>query len=345
MKKRFIALTSLCLTASALTAAASAAIEPDRLYIEAGDTIVAPEVSTINALLVVETDGTVPDASLFNELMAPVSMEQYFDSSWSFGMRPEDTEFLETCCYGFYPTENTYILDFGYTYTYDEQDAGRFALQALGRVLLLTHDWITQVYIGNFEGGSGFTDVQESIIVHTAEGINIDEIPELAGTVERSGVVYMDETEETVDYYYYSCRYERDENQTDYDFLMELDAFTDMLMEKYSDLGIDAYGYVAGLDQEVGRIACIAQPLWEDAGDPNADGEVNSADAAELLVQAAQNGSAVDSMKATASAETPDPAADVNADGVVDALDASYVLQYAAAQGSGAPVSWVELMR
>ncbi len=78
--------------------------------------------------------------------------------------------------------------------------------------------------------------------------------------------------------------------------------------------------------------------LWDEyVGDTNTDGEVDAADAADVLVIAAQNGTGA-GIKATS-------ANDVNADGYVDASDAAAVLSYAAAKGTGADVSWVDILR
>ncbi len=77
---------------------------------------------------------------------------------------------------------------------------------------------------------------------------------------------------------------------------------------------------------------------WNEyVGDTNTDGEVDAADAADVLVIAAQNGTGA-GIKATS-------ANDVNADGYVDASDAAAVLSYAAAKGTGADVSWVDILR
>ncbi len=74
----------------------------------------------------------------------------------------------------------------------------------------------------------------------------------------------------------------------------------------------------------------------ERVGDVSGDGDVNAADAAELLVTAAENGAGM--------ARAVSFAADVNTDSTVDALDAAAVLTYAAARGSGARLSWEEVL-
>ncbi|MBQ2265271.1 MAG: hypothetical protein II341_07705, partial [Oscillospiraceae bacterium] len=79
-----------------------------------------------------------------------------------------------------------------------------------------------------------------------------------------------------------------------------------------------------------------APSVWTNAGDPNSDGTVNAADAAEMLVSAAQIGTGVDVAVTSA--------ADVNADGLLNAEDAAAVLSYAAAKGTGADVSWVDIL-
>ena len=80
-----------------------------------------------------------------------------------------------------------------------------------------------------------------------------------------------------------------------------------------------------------------AVPIWQSAGDPNADGEVTAEDAADLLITAADIGTGA-SIKAIS-------AEDVNADGFVSADDAAAVLCYAAAQGSGNPLNWIDILR
>lgn len=66
-------------------------------------------------------------------------------------------------------------------------------------------------------------------------------------------------------------------------------------------------------------------------GDVNEDGNVDSLDAAEVLVAAAAMGSGGES----GLTDTQMAAADCNGDGAVDALDAAEILRYAAAVGSG----------
>lgn len=74
----------------------------------------------------------------------------------------------------------------------------------------------------------------------------------------------------------------------------------------------------------------------ERIGDVSGDGDVNAADAADLLVTAAENGAGM--------ARAVSFAADVNTDSTVDALDAAAVLTYAAARGSGARLTWEEVL-
>ncbi len=112
--------------------------------------------------------------------------------------------------------------------------------------------------------------------------------------------------------------------------------FAASLMEKYPDI-IDTAAPQFWCWEDEGETEASASSVWTNAGDPNTDGEVNAADAAEMLVSAAQIGTGVDVAVTSA--------ADVNADGLLNAEDAAAVLSYAAAKGTGADVSWVDILR
>ena len=112
--------------------------------------------------------------------------------------------------------------------------------------------------------------------------------------------------------------------------------YCDAIVEKYPDVFTDL---VPVPEESSKAVQCIDGTIcWNEyVGDTNTDGEVDAADAADVLVIAAQNGTGA-GIKATS-------ANDVNADGYVDASDAAAVLSYAAAKGTGADVSWVDILR
>ncbi len=296
--------------------------------------------------ILITTDGTVPTAEDFADLPEFVSVtpwETFYEEAKQRVYCPSDESAFSSVT----ESENLYVVEVlddgkGDLPLLIEDDY----ISRLGRELVLQHDWITdaqQFVVGGLSKWMcALSSVQDryEFSISLDEGASLDDIPELAG--------YDYELNEFTNYYgvtsyHYSFDIVENTGTTiRYDNWNILFALANTLTEKYEFVNVMELCCV--LESASDGMVISGASVWQSAGDPNADGEVNSADAAELLVQAAQNGS-VTSAKATASAETPDPAADVNADGVVDALDASYVLQFAAANGSGAPVSWVELLR
>ncbi|MBQ8011749.1 MAG: hypothetical protein IJ265_09355 [Oscillospiraceae bacterium] len=115
-----------------------------------------------------------------------------------------------------------------------------------------------------------------------------------------------------------------------------LQNYVDQLAEKYSEQIKSIIVPLAHLE-DIPEQSLSSSSVWTNAGDPNTDGEVNAADAAEMLFSAAQIGTGVDVAVTSA--------ADVNADGLLNAEDAAAVLSYAAAKGTGADVSWVDILR
>ncbi len=355
--KMLSALTALCLTASALPAMQVGAwwwqetdfenmyLWKDDIYGYNGYTEIDGVTYHFNGSagdcsFLIRTDGTVPtmdDFSAYDEVTSVVDWATYLEN---------------TKLHLFYSsienTENLYVV-----YLEPEKDYITIPLLSspyldrIYRSLALEYDWITDCMrytIGTMNALEvlGY-ETEEGVYTHEYSitlppDMSCEEIMELAAyspylykTYEDGSTIYVfDIVEESPETAHVTLE--------DYSFLLELD---EVIREKYA---VTETLYEFGSIAYAQNYSVFTGSVWKDCGDPNADGEVDSADAAELLVQAAQNGS-VASAKATASAETPDPAADVNADGVVDALDASYVLQFAAANGSGAPVSWMELLR
>lgn len=90
-----------------------------------------------------------------------------------------------------------------------------------------------------------------------------------------------------------------------------------------------------------GEIVFSGSSAWDGIGDVDADGAINSVDAASVLVSAASVGSGSGS---TLDADAL-KSADINADGLVDAVDAASILVYAARVGSGESIRIVDVLK
>ncbi len=121
-----------------------------------------------------------------------------------------------------------------------------------------------------------------------------------------------------------------------YEAYLFMKEIADRILSENAELFESAVPDLKSIDY-AGTENFATQSIWTNAGDPNSDGTVNAADAAEMLVSAAQIGTGVDVAVTSA--------ADVNADGLLNAEDAAAVLSYAAAKGTGADVSWVDILR
>ena len=87
---------------------------------------------------------------------------------------------------------------------------------------------------------------------------------------------------------------------------------------------------ISGLYEDGGEEPGSEEPAAA-LGDVNGDGEVNAADASELLIAAAAIGAGDDSLLT----EELLAVGDINKDGIVNASDAAAILQYAAELGAG----------
>ncbi len=96
-----------------------------------------------------------------------------------------------------------------------------------------------------------------------------------------------------------------------------------------------------GFDHYLTRYPKDAEAAAAALGDVNEDGDVDAADAANILVAAAAVGAGKDS----GFTEQQKKAADVNGSGGFDSQDAANILQYAAAAGSGFKGSLEEFMK
>ena len=335
-KKKIIAfLTAICSMASAASLPASACYLDETTFIDGYPYYLSQFRSNS---LIVETDGTELTMDMLAEYESISDVQVY-----------EVTVLISgagTLTYDFTTDKTAYTIKTSNT-TQEER-------VALARSLMLEHDFIKNVHtvtitarqtlfyyhdISIFLEGYTWEDVYDDILEDVPAAptiINGENMPELADYQQLEPSPYEEETLYVVYDFHDEWMEMKADGMKDWEIHQYFCDFVNELNEKYGE-SIDALEpYVGPLDAAGAQSGSVTS-VWTDAGDPNSDGEVNAADAAEMLVSAAQIGTGAEIAVTSA--------ADVNADGTVDASDAAAVLSYAAAKGTGADVSWIDILR
>ncbi len=339
MKKQFFAaVTALgCMAAAFSSVTASA----EQFYF--------PYEQPLYRGFIVETDGTE-----LTEDMLPFAEDYYFMSLSTWG------EFTDAYSWGYNEIEYT---PGGLTYIVNMRQLDADSLSSYARQLMLELDCVENAYLfgytqygvgavqwdmdGQFQATMKNPDVMlEDLDIPELEGCFFNRYEQEDGTVTytfgQNGTdsqlyltaeAYITETYGTVEGMYMSS------SQYIYEYL---DAIASTLETNYSEYfeSVEVYfTFLEGVTAVPSEITS-AVSVWNSAGDQNADGTVDAADAADVLAVAAQVGAG-----AAAPEDVVTSVCDVNADGAADAADAAAILQYAAALGSGREVSWMDILR
>ena len=274
--------------------------------------------------LIVETDGTELTKEMLSDYEDVFSVECFYNPT-----RPYDNTY-DFEVFNYTPEGTAYVIHLLET---DERDR-------LARSLMLEFDFITDVrrcYQTTYD--LVFFDHIYVLFLNNPDlVINAEKYPEFEDMV-------IGETRYNWQQDLYLCTIEYDhiyremkaQGMTEWEVHSHFCELKDLLNEKYSADFTSPYMYAIGFENADGFSATHSISAWHGVGDSNTDGEVDAADAAEMLVSAAQIGTGVDVAVTSA--------ADVNADGLLNAEDAAAVLSYAAAKGTGADVSWVDILR
>ncbi len=342
MKRKFTAFLIAALFAMASVSSVSADDLDIRPFPYRDKVVVANVITEPQNGILVQTDGTVLTEDMVSDLDGYQEMMTWDDFVHSFSWYPN--------------TAGEYAIsdpDNAYWVALDTTD--RDEMKVLGRTLRQELGCATEVYLVDilsyYRSSTSF-----NIKIYPREGAELfDEntIPELVedfhfGDSETGETIY---TDDNGTYYLYLFDGEVEGNAL-------FDGYTDIseagvmysvyelwadfvqgIIDEHSDIIEDGEILYTNDIWNPVQVDYEAPPIWQTAGDHNADGEVNSNDAADLLVQAAQDGVA----EASETAVSPD--SDVNLDGVADSTDAAYILQYAALKGSGADADWVEILK
>lgn len=220
---------------------------------------------------------------------------------------------------------------------------------ALAREYAVTHDFVTEIYmVSEKEYDSAVWS--RSFSVYTSmdvEELNAEDFPEFA---ELNGEFKIyDEYDSGVRYWSYRVD----------------SASAQAINEKFSNNMLSIYNYVKDIETSLNEnhkesvllananftftadvlpenpTHYILHTVWDDNGDFDGNGEVNSSDAAGMLTHSAAMGART----ASTLTQIQLTAGDINCDGSVDAFDAAGVLSYAAKKGSGAEVSWLDIIK
>ncbi len=332
MKKIIASFISLCTITSVLSSLLCSAEYEE--YIGAHETGALAQIHVHSLGYVVQTDGTVLTEEMLQEI-APTGTLY----TWSEYNKYHDA------AYYWRETEFSSVEDDASFYILQLDEETREEIDAIGRMLTLELDCIESVYYAEDYSYSNML-MQWAFILTAKDGAALDEtsIPELSDfTCEQWGADGASE-------YTYTFVGDQDTSplfdKGDYAGTLETSYAVYSIWQEYAQMILDHHAdKLQNVKVDADHLLNIfdtkaaATPIWQTAGDHNADGEVNSNDAADLLVQAAQDGVA----EASETAVSPD--SDVNLDGVADSTDAAYILQYAALKGSGADADWVEILK
>lgn len=345
-KKIMAVLTALCSVVSitAIPAFAETEFVQEYTETETGGLEIVTARGTYG--LLVETG----DAEMSLDTLVPFGYVDTADmEAWQTDIRNLYTleEFIDT---GIYTVNdltsgesNQYVIQGEYMTTEE--------LTALGRKLMLELDFVKNVQVLNYETRNSNADFQLRFNAELASAdtvLDTSAIPELADFTFYSwgdsltGELFMDFDEVecylgNAEYPEFYKQYQSDTaDATDYAKYEYLTDFANSVQEKYPELFSSCTPIITFMGSEGSR-AFSESHVWQDAGDSNSDGTVDSTDAAEMLMAAAQIGTGADVAVTSA--------ADVNADGALNAVDAAAVLSYAAVKGTGAEPSWVDILR
>ena len=310
-KKIAASLTALCCTFSIGSLSASA--QTDIISNEEGTLVSKTTTSFVGVMI--ETDGTELTEEVASSFEGFQSLQKYEDFSRDY-------------CEGNVVTN---ITPDGTAYMFHTENSDTDALIALGREIMMKLDYVTEVHLVDkivYQPVSlGYMYVLETLNPNTnVDGTSFPELEgmQIGGSNGSYSILMSNETIKEMKSQY-----------TEYELYLQFSEFSDTMMEKYGDVLKFFTPSFTSLDSD--NTNFTVSSVWTDAGDSNSDGTVDSTDAAEMLVFAAQIGTGVDVAVTSA--------ADVNADGLLNAEDAAAVLSYAAAKGTGADVSWVDILR
>lgn len=320
-KKIFAFLSALTMAASMAALPASACFLDTMTYIDG-----VPYNLTSMSFdgIIVETDGTELTMEMLSD-KGVISDIQVFDETFRlpvWGVQTFD-----------FTTDETAFTVYVDTNTTEEERI------ALARSLMMEFDYIKDAYSVSIttQQQLSFENAFYLTFNDAATVISAENYPELADL--EIGEATYNESEE-----YYACWVNftdqyyamTEEGMAKWEIHQHYCNLTDTLNEKYGD-ALTAHEPFVALSESAGSHNGTVSSVWTDAGDSNSDGTVDSTDAAEMLMAAAQIGTGADVAVTSA--------ADVNADGALNAVDAAAVLSYAAVKGTGAEPSWVDILR
>ncbi len=321
MKKRLFAVLTALLCCGSAVLPVSAQVDYVRLTHELiainGNLEYNPDTYLSGVL--VRTDGTELTEEMLSGMEGFEGLQDW--ESYSASVKADGTPDTELI-----PDGNGYMIFID----------GTTSLKAAGRLMQMEVACITDIMLVHYMGCSPVDVFPAFTIQLTDENTDISSISGFEGFAVSETFFVQDRTViELVDAENASFAAAA---ETEQDLYVYMQNFAEEVMAANPGVFSEITPYY-----EVTEILCdygfTATPIWQTAGDHNADGEVNSNDAADLLVQAAQDGVA----EASETAVSPD--SDVNLDGVADSTDAAYILQYAALKGSGADADWVEILK
>ncbi len=335
MKKQFFAVvTALGCMASMAALQVSAYNINDVIETNDGNAAIVL-ISGIKNAVLVETDGTALTEGMCNTIDGFLSL-----STWEDWYASEGNSVWQSFNTTLQPGDNAYVISFeGEDYEAD----GEVLIRA-GRSLSLEYDWITDVSLID-DYLTSQIDAIDSIILYTEAEISEEAIPELADF----SLIRRQSSGET--YYGYQCYFPADLTRLEaigadaadgspYEEYLYIEQFCNQLYTSYCDAyALTSVEIICSYPETPDTSLLSSVSVWNSAGDQNADGTVDAADAADVLAVAAQVGAGT-----AASEDVVTSVCDVNADGAVDAADAAAILQYAAVLGAGREVSWMDIL-
>ncbi len=350
MKKRILSAITACICMASSVLSMTGYADTFMEHPNCDDLLIIAHDPTLSNVLLIHTDGTEMTEDMVSNFEGYSSFPTWVDYAYNSTymiyrdgeMIPGDGTLPDADQDGEPDSDNNYCVTLAEGYT------DKASLQKFAKQIMLTYDFVEEVYLLNdrtiTKCSNDFSFKVE--LLDGVQNLDISMLPELGEDFEIESY-----TSNEVEYYSVQFIGEEDGNplfETDserpseasYTVYQRWIALGEELLANHSDiLSSVTLKCTESQTLDIFMPFFEVEPVWQTAGDHNADGETNSNDAAALLVQAAEDGAA------EASAETVSPDSDVNLDGVADPSDAAYILQYSALKGAGMDPDWVEILK
>ncbi len=311
--------------------------EQDIMYARAFPDYFKSEFNCVSNAFIILTDGTELTEDMIDITDVEVTVSEWDSSQWfKFDTYAEDSLLIPEGEKAYQITLSNWQLNDQY--------------HAFVRDFAIKHDYVSAVY-GLCDKQYDVTEWSGSFTVYTGQDVDesvFDDIRELAA---------MNPSLYSTDIEYGLRRWSVEIASADrraiygqytekkaYNMHLYIKGIEKALNENYKDLIVAAnadFSFTMDIPDMESPTIYKLYSVWTNGGDFDSDGEVNSADAAEMLNYSALSGALATGTLTT----TQQDAGDLNGDGIVDAADAANVLVYSAQKGTGHEPDWFDILK